>query len=195
MQASWSQAQSTRPRLAGGQAWERSWSPATDGLLPAQLHLRPLTTPLPILGCSRPLQVVLGSRETPRPHSGLLALNQQGGPRSPITTRLGARGPPATGSASRRETSSRVDTSSDSRARHAWFQAHKGPGQGVLGVGGDRPGPCTRKERMELETGEFTAQLFPWGKGSKCLRSPLGRVQPQGHSQQVTGTGREVRCL
>lgn len=42
---------------------------------------------------------------------------------------------------------------------------------------------------MELETGEFTAQLFPWGKGSKCLRSPLGRVQPQGHSQQVTGTG------
>lgn len=42
---------------------------------------------------------------------------------------------------------------------------------------------------MELEIGGFTAQLFAPGKGSKCPRSPQSRVQPQGPSQQVTGTG------
>ena len=42
---------------------------------------------------------------------------------------------------------------------------------------------------MELKIGGFTAQLFTQGKGNKCPWSPLSRVQPQGPSQRVTGTG------
>lgn len=78
----------TRP--PGGQAWKKL-GPATDGLLPAQLHLRPLTTPLPILGCSGLLQVVPGSLRDPQAPQGSWALNRAG--RAPVTSLCWAGGP------------------------------------------------------------------------------------------------------
>ena len=162
-----------RPRL--GRREDRpgreKLGPATDGLLPAQLHLRPLTTPLPILGCSGLLQVVPGSPRDPQAPQGSWALNRAG--RAPVTGLCWAGGPrPACHQLSIQKGDSKLGGHQLGASRG---ETRTAPGQGTRsgeswGTGRgrgaeDRPGPCTRKESDGAEDRRLYSPALHTRKG------------------------------
>lgn len=180
----------TRPR--GGQAWDREAGPCCRRPPPSPAPPQAPDNPSPRPWLLRAATGGTGLPRDPQASQGSWALTRAG--RAPVTSLCQAGGPrPAHHWLSVQKGDSRWGGhqlgTSGGGTRAA--PGPEGPGRGSLGGvgGGDRPGPRTRKVSDGAGERRAYGPALHTGKGSQCPRSPLSGVQPQGHSQRVTGWG------